>query len=162
VRRESTWVYYSCPKVGSGEARSCPLSGCSFDLYCAHQAFAACADGGYQSSLGVLGVPPNYGPRHHSNVFVRYCRRFEPGGSLDRRVNYRRVPQPRWVGARRSVKGGRSRRETGVRGGIPRPSCLSCALVGCACSRGLQASTWEGASGLTRAPSCPSPRGQPL
>jgi hypothetical protein len=35
------------------------------------------------------------------------CRRFEPGGSLDRRVNCRRVPQPRWVGARRSAKGGR-------------------------------------------------------
>jgi hypothetical protein len=89
------------------------------------------------------------------------CRRFEPGGSLDRRVNYRRVPQPRWVGARRSAKGGSSRRETGVRGGIPRPSCLSRTQVGCACSRGLQASTWEGASGLTRAPSRPSPRGQP-
>jgi hypothetical protein len=29
-----------------------------------------------------------------------------------------------------------------------RPSCLSCAQVGCACSRGLQASTREGASGL--------------
>jgi hypothetical protein len=68
-------------------------------------------------------------------------RRFEPGGSLDRQVNYRCVPQPRWVGARRSAKGGRSRRETGVRGGIPRPSCLSRAQVGCACSRGLQAST---------------------
>jgi hypothetical protein len=39
-----------------------------------------------------------------------------PGGSLDRRVNCRRVPQPRWVGARRSAKGGRSRRETGVKG----------------------------------------------
>jgi hypothetical protein len=35
------------------------------------------------------------------------CRRFETGGSLDRRVNCRRVPQPRWVGARRSAKGGR-------------------------------------------------------
>jgi hypothetical protein len=39
-----------------------------------------------------------------------------PGGSLDRRVNCRRVPQPKWVGARRSAKGGRSRRETGVKG----------------------------------------------
>jgi hypothetical protein len=44
------------------------------------------------------------------------CRRFDPGGSLDRRVNCRRVPQPRWVGARRSAKGGRSQRETGVKG----------------------------------------------
>jgi hypothetical protein len=92
---------------------------------------------------------------------VYNCRCFEPGGSLDRRVNCRRVPQPRWVGARRSAKRGRSRRETGVRGEIPRPSCSSRAQVGCACSRGLQASTREGASGLTRAPSRPSPRGQP-
>jgi hypothetical protein len=55
--RESTWVYCSCPRMGSSKARSCPLSGRSLDLYCAHQAFAACADGGYQPSLGVLGVP---------------------------------------------------------------------------------------------------------
>jgi ribonuclease HI len=34
------------------------------------------------------------------------CRRFDPGGSLDRRVNCRRVPQPIWVGARRNAKGG--------------------------------------------------------
>jgi hypothetical protein len=33
------------------------------------------------------------------------CRRFETQGSLDRRVNCRRMPQPRWVGARRSAKG---------------------------------------------------------
>jgi hypothetical protein len=32
--------------------------------------------------------------------------------------------------------------------GNPRPSCLSHAQVGCACSRGLQASTREGARGL--------------
>jgi hypothetical protein len=55
----------------------------------------------------------------------RVCRRFETRGSLDRRVNCCRVPQPRWVGARRSAKGGGSQRETGVRGGIPWPSCLS-------------------------------------
>jgi hypothetical protein len=36
------------------------------------------------------------------------CRRFDPGGSLDRRVNCRRVPQPRWVGARWSAKGGKA------------------------------------------------------
>jgi hypothetical protein len=36
---------------------------------------------------------------------------------------------------------------------IPRPSCLSRAQVGCACSRGLQASTRvRGASGPKRAP----------
>ena len=60
------------------------------------------------------------------------------GGSLGRRVNCRRVPQPRWVGARRSAKGGKGiRREREVE--IPRPSCSSRAQVGCACSRGLQA-----------------------
>jgi hypothetical protein len=91
------------------------------------------------------------------------CRRFETGGSLDRRVNCHRVPQPRWVGARRSAKGGKgSRREREREVEIPRPSCLSRAQVGCACSRGLQASTREGASGLTRAPvPSSSPRGQP-
>jgi hypothetical protein len=34
-----------------------------------------------------------------------------PGGSLDRRVKCRRVPQPRWVGTRRSAKGGGDGRE---------------------------------------------------
>jgi hypothetical protein len=34
-------------------------------------------------------------------------RRFETGGSLSRRVKCRRVPQPRWVGARPSTKGGK-------------------------------------------------------
>jgi hypothetical protein len=50
--------------------------------------------------------------------FVDTCWRFDPGGSLDRRVNGRRVSQPRWVGARRSTKGGRNRQ----RGNL-RPSC---------------------------------------
>jgi hypothetical protein len=44
------------------------------------------------------------------------CRRFDPEGSLDRQVNCRRVSQPRWVGARRSTKGGEERREAGKRG----------------------------------------------
>jgi hypothetical protein len=66
------------------------------------------------------------------------CRRFDPEGSLDRRVNCRRVPQPRWVGVRRSTKGGRNRQK-----GKPAAFVLPCAQVGCACSRGLQASAWE-------------------
>jgi hypothetical protein len=36
------------------------------------------------------------------------CRRFDPGGSLDRRVNCHCVSQPRWVGTRRNTKGGRT------------------------------------------------------
>jgi hypothetical protein len=57
----------------------------------------------------------------------------------------RRVPQPRWVEREGEREGGRARRpETGVREvGIPRPSCSSRAQVGCACRRGLQASTRE-------------------
>jgi hypothetical protein len=34
------------------------------------------------------------------------CRSFDPGGSLDRRVNCRCVSQSRWVGVRRNTKGG--------------------------------------------------------
>jgi hypothetical protein len=34
------------------------------------------------------------------------CRRFDPEGFLDRRVNCRYVSQPRWVGARWDIKGG--------------------------------------------------------
>jgi hypothetical protein len=95
-----------------------------------------------------------------------YCQRFETGGSL-RPTSECRVPQPRWVervGEREGGKGAR-RPESGVREvGIPRPSCSSRAQVGCACSRGLQASTREReASGPKRAPvPSSSPRGQPF
>jgi hypothetical protein len=51
---------------------------------------------------GKLFVNTQQAPTWRAN-----CRRFDPGGSLDRRVNCRRVPQPRWVSARRSTKGGR-------------------------------------------------------
>jgi hypothetical protein len=60
---------------------------------------------------GKLFVNTQQAPTWRAN-----CRCFDPRGSLDRRVNCRRVPQPRWVGARRSAKGGRSRWETGVKG----------------------------------------------
>jgi hypothetical protein len=65
------------------------------------------------------------------------CRRFDPGGSLDRRVNCRCVSQPTWVGARRDTKGENSK-------GKQRPSCCPAPRAdGCACSRGLQAFAWE-------------------
>jgi hypothetical protein len=51
---------------------------------------------------GKLFVNTQQAPTWRAN-----CRRFDPGGSLDRQVNCRRVPQPRWVGARRNTKGGR-------------------------------------------------------
>jgi hypothetical protein len=54
------------------------------------------------------GVPAGLRPKvpaFESSSAYSACRCFEPGGSLDRRVNCRRVPQPRWVGTRRSAKG---------------------------------------------------------
>jgi hypothetical protein len=53
---------------------------------------------------GKLFVNMQQAPTWHAN-----CRCFETGGSLDRRVKCRCVPQPKWVGARRSAKGGRRR-----------------------------------------------------
>jgi hypothetical protein len=52
---------------------------------------------------------------------------------------------PAQMGRREAEReGGKRQPETGVREvEIPRPSCSSRAQVGCACSRGLQASTWE-------------------
>jgi hypothetical protein len=51
---------------------------------------------------GKLFVNTQQAPTWRAN-----CQRFDPGGSLDRRVNCRRVPQPRWIGARWSTKGGK-------------------------------------------------------
>jgi hypothetical protein len=59
---------------------------------------------------GKLFVNTQQAPTWRAN-----CRRFDPGGSLDRRVNCLHVPQPRWVSARRSAKGG-NQRETSVKG----------------------------------------------
>jgi hypothetical protein len=53
--------------------------------------------------IGKLFVNTQQAPTWRAN-----CRRFDPGGSLDRRVNCRCVPQPRWVGARRDMKGGKT------------------------------------------------------
>jgi hypothetical protein len=50
---------------------------------------------------GKLFVHTQQAPTWRAN-----CRRFETGGSLGRRVKCRSVPQPRWVGARPSAKGG--------------------------------------------------------
>jgi hypothetical protein len=81
---------------------------------------------------GKLFVNTQQAPTWHAN-----CGCFDPGGSLDRRVNCRRVPQPRWIGTRQNTKGGETAK------GKPAAFVLSCAQVGCACSRGLQASARE-------------------
>jgi hypothetical protein len=64
---------------------------------------------------GKLFVNTQQAPTWRAN-----CRRFDPGGSLDRRVNCRRVSQSKWVGARWITKGGmKGDRQKGN----PRPSC---------------------------------------
>jgi hypothetical protein len=57
ARHESSGVGCPCPRLGSGEARSCPLSGPSLDLIAPIRPLQLCANGGYQLRLGVLGVP---------------------------------------------------------------------------------------------------------
>jgi hypothetical protein len=57
ARRKSSGVGCPCPRLGSSEARSCPLSGPSLDLIAPIRPLQLCADGGYQLRLGVLGVP---------------------------------------------------------------------------------------------------------
>jgi hypothetical protein len=79
---------------------------------------------------GKLFVNTQQAPTWRTN-----CRRFDPGGSLDRRVNCCCVSRPRWVGARRDTRGKTVRGNRGL--------VLSCAQGGCACSRGLQAFAWE-------------------
>ena len=63
-------------------------------------------------------------------------------------MNCRRVSQPRWVGARRSTKGGKGDRQKGK----PAAFVLPCAQVGCACSRGLPASASERERALRAGP----------
>jgi hypothetical protein len=57
ARHKSSGVGCPFPRLGSGEARSCPLSGPSLDLIAPIRPLQLCANGGYQLRLGVLGVP---------------------------------------------------------------------------------------------------------
>jgi hypothetical protein len=59
-------------------------------------------------------------------------RRFDPGGSLDRRVNCRCVSQPRWVGARWNTRGKRGNRDSCY----PAPRADALAVGGYKLSRG--------------------------
>jgi hypothetical protein len=82
-----------------------------------------------------------------------YCRRFDPGGSLDRRVNCRCVSQPRWVGARRNTKGGETAK------GNPRPSCCPAPRADALAVGGYKRSRGRESESLVRRPVLP--RGQP-
>jgi hypothetical protein len=83
---------------------------------------------------GKLFVNTQQAPTWRAN-----CRRFDPGGSLDRRVNCRRVPQPRWVSVRRSTKGGRDRQRGNLRPSCcPTPRSGALAVGGYKCPRGRE------------------------
>jgi hypothetical protein len=74
ARRKSSEVDCPCPRLGSGEARSCPLSGPSLDLIVPIRPLQLCVDGGYQLRLGVLRVPlimvPDSSPRASKGVLI--------------------------------------------------------------------------------------------
>jgi hypothetical protein len=108
---------------------------------------------------GKLFVSTQQAPTWRAN-----CRRLETGGSLSRRVNVAACPSPDGSSAWASAKGGSEVAGEGrERGGNPAAFVLVPRQVGCACSRGLQASTQvREASGPKRAPvPSSSPRGQP-
>jgi hypothetical protein len=94
----------------------------------------------YNSNAHLLSIPLGKPPHFDGEVSA-----FRDRGVPKPTSECRRVPQPRWVEREGEREGGKARRsETGLREvGIPRPSCSSRAQVGCACSRGLQASTRE-------------------
>jgi hypothetical protein len=95
-----------------------------------------------------------YRRQYQSNQITKQiCRYFDPGGSLDRRVNCRCVSQPRWVGARQNTRG-KQQGETAA-------FVLSCAQGGCACSRGLQAFARERERGREPCASARSPARPP-
>jgi hypothetical protein len=73
VRRGSSGVGCPCPRLGSGEARSCPLRGLSLDLIAPIRRLQLCADGGYQLRLGVLGVPLIMAPDKVAERARRIC-----------------------------------------------------------------------------------------
>jgi hypothetical protein len=64
ARRRFPGVGFPCPRLGSGEARSCPLNGPILDLIAPIRPLQLCADGGYQLRFRGLEGTPNYGPRY--------------------------------------------------------------------------------------------------
>jgi hypothetical protein len=79
---------------------------------------------------GKLFVNTQQAPTWRAN-----CRRFDPGGSLDRQVNCRCVSQPRWVGVRWNTRGNKK----GNRGSCyPAPRADALAVGGYKRSRGRE------------------------
>jgi hypothetical protein len=92
---------------------------------------------------GKLFVNTQQAPTWRANY-----RRFDPGGSLDRRVNCRCVSQPRWVGARRNTREKKGNRDSCC----PAPRAEALAVGGYKRSRGRER---EGACPSARSPTRP-------
>jgi hypothetical protein len=60
-----------------------------------------------------------FAPKYTKVRNIGFCRRFDPGGSLDRRVNCRCVSQPRWVARDGDTRGENS-------WGNPQPRVVLC------------------------------------
>jgi hypothetical protein len=92
---------------------------------------------------GKLFINTQQAPNWRAN-----CRRFDPGG-VPGPTSKLSPRAPAQMGRREMEReGGRKPEGDRRKRGNLRPSCLSRAQVGCACNRGLQASTREGARGL--------------
>jgi hypothetical protein len=68
VRHRSSGVGCPCPRLGSGEARSCPSNGPILDLIAPIRPLQLYADGGYQLRFRSLEGTPNYGPRQYRSL----------------------------------------------------------------------------------------------
>jgi hypothetical protein len=86
ARHKSSEVGCPCPRLGSGEARSCPLSGPSLDLIVPIRPLQLCVDGGYQLRLGVLRVPlimvPDNSDCTHRSFLYILCVKVKPWSFL--------------------------------------------------------------------------------
>jgi hypothetical protein len=59
ARHRFSGAGFPCPRLGSGEARSCPLNGPILYLIAPIRPLQLCADGGYQLRFRGLGGTPN-------------------------------------------------------------------------------------------------------
>jgi hypothetical protein len=81
-------VGFPCPRLGSGEARSCPLNGPILDLIAPIRPLQLCADGGYQLRFRGLEGTPNYGPRQYDSIWVIVDRLTKVAHFIPMRTNY--------------------------------------------------------------------------
>jgi hypothetical protein len=107
----------------------------------------------YLNGIKDLGL---FYKRSNYPSLIGYCRCFYPEG-VPGPTSKLSPRAPAQMGRRETEReGGRKPEGDRRKRGNPRPLCLSRAQVGCACSRGLQASAREGARGLcTRRPVLP-------